>query len=120
MLCIGDLIVSVVSNERQAKREKSMYFLLTLYRFLPILRQYACSCLDLYKYGSTNSGVPDASRVRAGAVGMSGGDACVAQAHPGSFPVCTPFLVEHTNILASHPSDDPDEKGKLPQNIDLE
>jgi hypothetical protein len=45
-----------------------------------------------------------ASRVGAGAVWMSGGDACVAQAHPGPFPVNTRFLVEPTNTLTHTPA----------------
>ncbi len=41
-----------------------------------------------------------ASRVGAGAVWMRGGDACVAQAHRGPFPVSTRFLVEPSPISA--------------------
>ena len=41
-----------------------------------------------------NMGCQITSRVGAGAVWMSGGDVRVAQAHPGTFPVSTRFLVE--------------------------
>ena len=39
------------------------------------------------------------TRVGAGAVWMSGGDACVAQAHPGTFPVVSRILVEPDTVF---------------------
>src|SRR2546423_2506870 len=48
----------------------------------------------VYRLVPPTIGCQIASRVGAGVVWMRGGDACVAQAHRGPFPVSTRFLVE--------------------------